>query len=137
MTPERIEQHKRTRNFSRANFRRLRFLILSYETLQTTSHCVSQASDILEKERRYLSKLFEIVGQGKESSFPLHVLDCRQTLEFGVADSGLIMASKRSAVVTSDGAIFAFLSNIQGRKVYFAHTMREQLLADGVTPPTM
>lgn len=125
-----VAKHRKLSQYTPRHFRLATEFVGSFERRATTSHCLSQASDALEKDPRHLEMLLYLTSTYVESHFAIELIRSAQTfLELGVADAGLIMASKRGVVLTSDGPLYAAITAI-GRRAYHFWSLEEQVLSE-------
>jgi len=133
---ELISEHKRTKNFVVEDFDLLVESINGYEILWVTSHCLAEVSNLLrqtnERQAEDLMACFSnLVAKAKESHIPKEVIFKNGvSVRLGVADTGLIIKSKRvSCVFTVDFDLYNEISRKGNKVVNFNHLRMERLIA--------
>ena len=108
-----ISVHKRTKEFIPKDFDLLVESIDGYNVLWVTSHCLAEVSNLImqtnEKQAKELMAYFSIfVAKAKESHIPKEIIFKNGiSTRLGVADTGLIIKSKRvSCVFTVDFKLY-------------------------------
>lgn len=131
-----IKEHKRTKNFVPEDFDLLERELSGFEAIWITSHCLAEASNLLKQtdgSRVYglLSCLAQIAGSAKESHIPKGaVFGNNNVFRLGVADTGIVIKSKRvSCVLTVDFDLYAQISTAGRKVINFNHLRAESLLA--------
>ena len=132
-----ISVHKRTSNtFVPEDFDLLVESIDGYNILWVTSHCLAEVSNLIgqtnKKQAEELMAYFSIfVAKAKESHIPKEIIFKNGiSTRLGVADTGLIIKSKRvSCVLTIDFDLYKEISN-RGYKVKnFNHLRAEKFFS--------
>jgi hypothetical protein len=125
-----ISVHKRTKEFVPEDFDLLVESIDGYKILWVTSHCLAEVSNLImqtnEKQAKELMAYFsDFVAKAKESHIPKEIIFKNGiSTRLGVADTGLIIKSKRvSCVFTVDFDLYIEILN-RGHKVVNFNNLR-------------
>ena len=131
-----IGKHKRTKSFIAEDFDLLVDSIDGYEILWVTSHCLAEVSNLLKQTHSTQAKelmacFATFVANAKESHIQKEVIfSSKYVGRLGVADTGIIMKSKRvSCVFTVDFDLYIEISKTGNRVVNFNHLRNEILIA--------
>ncbi len=131
-----ISVHKRTNNFVPEDFDLLVESINGYEILWVTSHCLAEVSNLImqtnERQAKELMDCFSgFVAKVKESHIPKEIIfENGISTRIGVADTGLIIKSKRvSCVFTVDLNLYIEISKRGYKVVNFNHLRTERFIA--------
>lgn len=129
-----IGKHKRTNNFVAEDFDLLVKSINGYDILWVTSHCLAEVSNLLKQThnsqaKKLLTFFRTFVAKFNESHIPKEViLKNNFVMRLGVADTGIIIKSKRvSCVFTVDFNLYNEISR-KGYKVINFNHLRTQIL---------
>ncbi len=130
-----ISVHKRTKMFMPKDFDLLVKFINGYNMLWVTSHCLAEVSNLIKqtnkKQAKELMAIFSnFITKTRETHIPKEVIFKNSNLtRLGVADTGLIIKSKRvSCILTVDFNLYAEISR-KGYKVYnFNHIRMENFI---------
>lgn len=130
-----IGKHKRTRNFTYVAEDFDLLVKNEYEILWVTSHCLAEVSNLLKQThgsqaKRLLASFRLFVARTKESHIQKEViLENDIVLRLGVADTGIIIKSKRvSCVFTVDFDLYNEISRKGNKVVNFNHLKVQILL---------
>ncbi len=131
-----IGKHKRTKSFVAGDFDLLVNAIDGYEILWVTSHCLAEVSNLLKQTHSVQAKelldcFTTFVARAKESHIPKEIIFSNNyVVRLGVADTGIILKSKRvSCVFTVDFDLYTEISKMGNRVVNFNHLRNETLIA--------
>jgi len=131
-----ISVHKRTKEFMPKDFDLLVKCINGYNILWVTSHCLAEVSNLIrqtdKKQAKELMAYFlNYVTKAKESHIPKEIIFKNGVLtRLGVADTGLIIKSKRvSCVFTVDLELYLEISKRGYKVVNFNHLRMRNLIA--------
>ena len=131
-----ISVHKRTREFTPKDFDLLVKCINGYKILWVTSHCLAEVSNLIrqtnEKQAKELMTCFSgFIAKAKESHILKENIFKSSTLtRVGVADTGLIIKSKRvSCVFTVDLKLYLEILKKGYKVVNFNHLRMGNLIA--------
>ncbi len=129
-----IEHHKRTNAFTSDDFDLLLKSIGGYEILWVTSHCLAEVSNLLKhthksQAEKLLLLLKEFISDKKESHVSKGVIfNDSLFLRLGIADTGIIIKSKRvSCVFTVDFDLYIEITKLGYNVVNFNHLRTEML----------
>jgi len=130
-----IENHKRTRTFTKQDFDLLINHIGGYDVLWVTSHCIAEASNLLKQThesqaKELLSVLGIFMSDKKESHIPKEVIfGNNYSMRLGVADTGIVIKSKRvDCVFTVDFDLYTEILRLGYNVVNFNHLRMGKLL---------
>lgn len=130
-----ISKHKRTKYFVEEDFDLLVKSINGYEVLWVTSHCLAEVSNLLKQThssqaKELLARFGTFVATAKESHISKEaIFSNNYAIRLGVADTGIIMKSKRvSCVFTVDFDLYNEISKMGNHVVNFNHLRNETLL---------
>ena len=106
-----------------------------FDDLWVTSHCLAETSNLLKQthsrhSEALLAYLAELSKMARESHIPKNVIfDCPSLPSFGVADTGIILKSKRvDCVFTVDLDLYLQISKLGRQVVNFTHLRENTLL---------
>ena len=130
-----ISVHKRTKEFMPKDFDLLVKCINGYKILWVTSHCLAEVSNLImqtnEKQAKELMTCFSsFVAKAKESHIPKEVIFKNGiSTRLGVADTGLIIKSKRvSCVFTVDLELYLEILKRGYKVVNFNHLRMRNII---------
>lgn len=133
---ELVGRHKRTREFSAEDFDVLVSKLDEFEEVWVTSHCLAEASNFLKQHdndmaRGLLACLASFGKNTRESHIPmLHVFGQPLFESIGIADTGILLKSKRVAcVLTTDFELYQRVLHVNGNAINFHHLRMPSLLA--------
>ena len=131
-----ISVHKRTKEFMPKDFDLLVKCINRYKILWVTSHCLAEVSNLIrqtnKKQAKELMAFFSVfIAKAKETHIAKDIIFKNSTLSrLGVADTGLIIKSKRvSCVFTVDLELYLEISKRGYKVVNFNHLRMRNLIA--------
>ncbi|TWI70791.1 hypothetical protein LZ24_02212 [Desulfobotulus alkaliphilus] len=131
-----ICDHKRTKNFTAADYDLLVSQIDGFSSIWVTSHCLAEVSNLLkqthkQQAKQLLSCLSTFADRTHESHISkVNIFQNEAYLSLGVSDTGIIQKSKRvSCVYTVDLDLYLRISRIGRKVINFNHLRNQTLLA--------
>ena len=127
--------HKRTNTFTAEDYDLLLDSLVGYEILWVTSHCLAEVSNLLKHTHRKQAEelliiLRKFISDKNESHVQKDIIFSNSLLmRLGVADTGIIIKSKRvSCVFTVDFDLYLEITKLGYNVVNFNHLRTQMLL---------